>query len=253
VKAAFPTESFATLAELEPRSFWFRGRNDLIAWALGTYFPDAASFLEVGCGTGFVLLGLRRRFPGLRLVGGEPEEAGLAVASERLPDVELRTLDARDLPFDSEFDVVGAFDVLEHIDDDEVALEQLRKAAKPGGGVLLTVPQHPWLWSSVDEFGGHRRRYRREELIRKAEAAGLEVLRTTSAVTFLLPLVALSRLRDRRTPPEEYDVRREFSAPPKVDALLERVLWLERRLIARGVSFPAGSSLLLVARRRLPA
>jgi SAM-dependent methyltransferase len=250
VKAAFPTEAFATLAELEPRSFWFRARNDLIAWALETYFPDAASFLEVGCGTGFVLLGLRRRFPALRLVGGEPEEEGLAVARERLPDVELRTLDARDLPFEGEFDAVGAFDVLEHIDEDVVALEQLRNAARPGGGVLLTVPQHPWLWSAADEFGGHRRRYRRGELIRKTEAAGLEVLRATSAVTLLLPLVALSRLRDRRIASEDYDVRREFSAPPKVDAALERVLRLERGLIARGVSFPAGSSLLLVARRR---
>jgi SAM-dependent methyltransferase len=248
-KAAFPTETFALLAELEPRSFWFRSRNELIAWALRRYFPDAGSFLEVGCGTGFVLLGLRQRFPALRLVGGEPEEAGLAVARERLPDVELLRLDGRDLPFDGVFDAVGAFDVLEHIDDDELALGQLRKAAKPGGGVLLTVPQHPWLWSAADEFGGHRRRYTRAELIGKVEGAGLEVLRTTSAVTFLLPLVAFSRLRDRRIPPEEYDMRREFDVPPRVDALLERVLAAERRLIARGVSFPVGTSLLVVARR----
>jgi SAM-dependent methyltransferase len=205
--------------------------------------------LEIGCGTGFVLAGLRQRFPALRLVGGEPSAAGLQIARSRLPGVELRQLVGHRLPFDREFDVVGCFDVLEHVDDDVRVLAEMRRASAPGGGVLVSVPQHPRLWSAVDEFSEHRRRYTARELRGKLATAGFEVMRTTSFVSLLLPLVALSRLR-ARGPGETYDPRTEYRLPRWLDAALERVMAVERALMRRGVSFPAGSSLLAVARRR---
>ena len=75
-------------------------------------------------------------------------------AVSRVPDVQLYQLDGRRLPFEEEFDVVGAFDVLEHVDDDGLVLAQMHQATKPGGGIIVSVPQHPWLWSAVDEFSG---------------------------------------------------------------------------------------------------
>ena len=63
--------SFGRLAELEPGSFWFRTRNRWPCWALEHYFPDATNFLEIGCGTGFVLAGICEHFPRMRLVGNE--------------------------------------------------------------------------------------------------------------------------------------------------------------------------------------
>jgi SAM-dependent methyltransferase len=246
---SFPQESFALLPELEGSSFWFRARNNLIAWALHAYFPDAMSLLEIGCGTGFVLASLRERFPALELTGGDPSPAGLEVARQRLPGVPLSDLDACRLPFESDFDVVAAFDVLEHIDEDEVALAGLARAARPGGGVIVTVPQHPRLWSAVDEFSGHRRRYRRSELVAKLVAAGLEPLRITSFVSLLLPAVGLSRLLHRRVKASSYDPRTEYSLPRAVNALFGSVMALERALVSRGVSFPFGTSLLAVTRR----
>src|SRR5207253_11219630 len=80
---------FRELVPLEERSFWFRSRNELIAWALRTHFPTARSFFELGCGTGYVLSGLRERFPRLELAGGEPYLARLERARERLPHVPL--------------------------------------------------------------------------------------------------------------------------------------------------------------------
>jgi hypothetical protein len=59
----FKPEYFAKLARFEEGNFWFRARNRLIQWALGNHFPDARSFFEVGCGTGFVLKGVRERLP----------------------------------------------------------------------------------------------------------------------------------------------------------------------------------------------
>lgn len=77
---AFPESSFDRLPEQEEKSFWFRGRNELIVWAIRSYFPHAKTLLEVGCGTGVVLAALHARRPDLSLVGGEPFAAGVAVA-----------------------------------------------------------------------------------------------------------------------------------------------------------------------------
>jgi len=244
--AGFPEESFDHLPTQEERSFWFRSRNQLIDWALREYFPEARSFFELGCGTGVVLQALHAGRPALALAGGEPFAAGLAVARSRMPDVPLYQLDGRQLPFDGEFDVAGAFDVLEHIDEDEAVLRQLRQAIKPGGGLLVSVPQHPWLWSPIDEYSHHRRRYTGTELVRRVEAAGFHVLRKTSFVSLLLPAVALSRWRGRG---RECDPATEFRLPAVVERAFGVAMTAERRLIGAGVSFPAGSSLLLIAQR----
>jgi SAM-dependent methyltransferase len=240
-------ESFEMLPEVEERSFWFRSRNQLIAWAIRTYFPAARSLLEVGCGTGFVLAGLGRAFPELQLSGSEISPAGLTVARSRVPCAELFQMDARRVPFDSEFDVIGAFDVLEHIAEDEVVLTEIRRAVRPGGGVVVTVPQHPFLWSEADEFSRHERRYTRRELVSKVEQAGLHVRRVTSFVTLLLPAMWLSRAWSRRS--ESFDPGREYRSSARVDRALERVMAVERSAIKRGFDLPVGGSLLVVATR----
>lgn len=237
-------ESFAELARVEARHFWFRARNRLLVWAIRKYFGGARSFLEVGCGTGFVLTGLHAAFPRLALAGCELKAAGLAFARTRVPDVCLVQADACRVPFAEEFDVVGAFDVLEHLDDDETALRQIFRATRPGGGTVLTVPQHPALWSVVDERAFHRRRYRPADLLGKMRRTGFRIVRATSFVSVLLPIVWLSRLRQNRAVDDaELHVRRS------VNAMLERMLDAERMLIAAGVSLPVGASLLVIARR----
>ena len=243
----FDEESFTHLPDAEQRSFWFRSRNELILWAMRRYFRDAADMLEVGCGTGFVLAGIHGTFPELRLVGGELFAAGLEVAARRVPEAELLQMDARRIPFRSEFDVVGAFDVLEHIEEDDLALAEMREALRPGGGLILTVPQHPRLWSVVDDYSHHVRRYRREELLSKVEDAGFQVLRSTSFVSLLLPVLALSRVRLRRR--ETFDPLSEYRMPRFVDSALGWVLGAERALIRVGLALPVGGSLFLVARR----
>lgn len=182
----------------------------------------------------------------MRLGGGEPSLAGLDVVRQRVPGAQLLQLDAAHLPFEAEWDVVGAFDVLEHLDDDSAALTELTRAVIPEGLVVLTVPQHPWLWSADDEYGRHRRRYRRHELVSRVQRAGLDVVRVTSWVSSLLPLMALSRLRRTRT---EFDPTHELRQGKLARVVLEGVLHGEQALIERGVSFPAGGSLVVVARR----
>lgn len=245
---AFDRHSFELLAALEPASFWFRSRNRLVVHALERYFPEATSFHELGCGSGFVLSGVRQSILRLELSGSELFLSGLEVAAKRLGEVPLLQIDGRELPFTAEFDVAGAFDVLEHIEEDERVLTELHRAVKPGGGVLVTVPQHPRLWSAADDYARHVRRYTRKELVAKLERAGFEPLLVTSFVSLLLPLFALSRLT-KRPSEEPYDPETEYRATAAIDKTLERVLSVERALIRRGVRFPAGGSLLAVARR----
>jgi len=173
---------------------------------------------------------------------------GLRHAAERVPAAELFQLDARRLPFESEFDVIGAFDVLEHIEMDERVLREMHRAVKPTGGIVLTVPQHPWLWSPADEYAEHKRRYRRAELLRKVSTAGFIVRRITSFVSLLLPGMAAMRLRTRLAG-ERFDADHEHHAAARVTGALERVADVERALIGRGMDLPVGGSLLVVATR----
>lgn len=243
----FEPTAFERLARTEPTSFWFRARNRLIVQIIKRDFPQAHNLLEIGCGTGYVLLGVRQGLPGLHVAGSELSVAGLELAARRVPGADLYQMDARHIPFDSEFDVVCAFDVLEHVVEDHAALAEMFKAVRPGGGIIVSVPQHPWLWSAGDDFAHHKRRYRRGELKSKLAAAGFSLVRITSFVSILLPLMALSRAfqRDART----YDPKTEYRAPPVLDRAMELTLETERWLIGRGVSLPAGGSVVAVARR----
>jgi SAM-dependent methyltransferase len=246
-RPGFDVDLFEPLAAVEPRSFWFRGRNRLVVSLMRRFFPAARSFLEVGCGAGVVLEALHAELPQLRLVGGDLYPEAIEIARERVPDAEFVLLDALSLEFHDEFDVVAAFDVLEHIDDDEEVLRRLGVAARPGGGVIILVPQHRWLWSAHDEIVEHRRRYTRSELVTKVRGAGLEILRVSSFVSALLPAMALSRVVDRvRRRPYDPVARLE---PGFLNGFFERLLDGERVLIERGVSLPFGGSLLVVARK----
>jgi len=96
----FEAKFFAQLVEVETNNFWFRSRNRLIIWALQRYFPDARHFLEIGCGTGFVLSGIQQAFPNLTLYGSEIFTKGLEFAAQRLPNTQLFQMDARHIPFE---------------------------------------------------------------------------------------------------------------------------------------------------------
>jgi SAM-dependent methyltransferase len=246
-EGGFNVDAFQQLAALEVGNFWFESRNRLILWALERYFPAASSFLELGCGTGFVLAGLRAAHPGLSITGVELFPEGLSIARQRVPDASFFLGDARTYRPTDDFDVVGAFDVLEHIDDDLAALDRMRAATTEGGGILITVPQHPQLWSQSDAYACHVRRYRRSELVHRVEFSGFEVLRATSFVSVLLPAMLLSRLRGRHL--EALDPLAELRLPRFLNSCLRTSLDFERLLIRHGVSWPAGGSLLLVGRR----
>jgi SAM-dependent methyltransferase len=239
----------ADLAAAESWHFWFQARRKLALWALRAHFPQVRTLLEVGCGTGFVLSELRRSLPSdVSLAGCDIRFDAVAAARHRLREVMLFQGDVLRLPLRLQFDAIAALDVIEHLDDDRKALSEIFNALKPGGGLLVTVPQHPWLWSAVDEFSRHRRRYRRRDLLEKARAAGFEVLRCTSFFSSTVPLIVISRFRRRG---QAFDAAAELRIPRPLNAVAAALLQPEWLLIRAGVSLPIGSSLVVVARRPL--
>ncbi len=234
------------LAAAEARHFWFEARNRLIIAALDKHFPAARSFLDLGCGTGGVLAAIDRARTDLALCAGDALLAGLERAKRRVPGASFVQLDIRRLPYEREFDVIGIFDVLEHLDDDEGVLREVRRATKPGGGAIITVPQHPSLWSALDEFSRHRRRYTRAGLLDAVRRAGFEVERVTSFMTFVLPVLLLSRIGKRDAAMLDPVAELKIASAP--NAVLRAICRLEAATIAAGWSWPAGGSLLVVAR-----
>ena len=113
----------------------------------------------------------------------------------------------------------------------------------------MTVPQHPWLWSRVDDISGHERRYTAKSLLQRVTEAGFEVLYSTSFVSLLLPALWVSRkLADRRVRTAD-DVVDSLRAPRWLDDALHALLAPERAALVRAeTSLPVGSSRLLVAR-----
>jgi SAM-dependent methyltransferase len=161
------------------------------------------------------------------------------------------------LPFaDDAFDVVGAFDVLEHCDPEAGALAELRRVLGPDGRLLMSVPAYQWAWTDHDVANGHHRRYTRPRAVAALRDAGFEVVRATYGFAAVFPAFAAERAvrglrhRLRRTRP---DAPADIVDVPPVGPTLERVLlglcrWDERLLAARDLPF--GSSVFLAAVKR---
>lgn len=245
--SGFDPKAFEALSEVEARHFWFVTRNELIVGLIDKFFPDARRFMEVGCGNGAVLRAVAASRPWERLVGSELHPSGLSRARERLPGVvEFVQMDARSIPAVEAFDLTGAFDVIEHIADDEAVLRGLRAATQTGGGTIIAVPQHPWLWSHLDEYAHHQRRYKRGELEAKLRRSGFEVLFSSSFTALLLPIMAASRLKGWSS--DNADIDRELTVNPRINGPLISILRAEIRLTLAGMRWPAGGSRVVVGR-----
>jgi SAM-dependent methyltransferase len=251
--ATFNPEMFDTLVRIEETSFWFVNRAALIVWLLKKHFPGAANFLEIGCGTGSVLLALRRSDVQFRLFGSELHSRGLEFARQRLDrGITLMQMDARKIPARGEFDIIGAFDVLEHIPEDDEVMREMHSALRTGGGVVIAVPQHPWLWSPADEQAHHQRRYARGELEAKLKRCGFAIERTTSFNSLLLPAMVASRqlIKYRARKQEAQEPLAEFETTKGVNGVLSEILRLEVAATKAGFSWPVGGSRFVVARRQ---
>ncbi|MDQ6716229.1 MAG: class I SAM-dependent methyltransferase [Actinomycetota bacterium] len=222
------------LAELEDTHWWYRERRHLLAKALSGVRPGDA--LDVGAAGGGNTRVLRDL--GWRPVALEYGVEGAEVAHER----GLQTLraDATRIPLaDGSLDLVVAFDILEHIEDDELAVREVRRLLRPDGTYLIAVPADPRLWSAHDVAVDHVRRYTRETLSSVLHRGGFDVAEMTSWNVLLRPLVALRR---KQTSGSDLD-----DLHPLVNTGLRALITAERYLPVKQLP---GVSLLVTARPR---
>jgi len=250
----YPPEAYDDLFKLEHNNFWFKARNRLIIYLFKKYVPKNRELktLEIGCGTGYVLRGLKR-FSNLKLFGAEIFLRGLRFASQRLPDVEFLQLDAANLQFISEFDIICTFDVLEHIEDDKKTIKNIYTALKDNGLYFISVPQHKFIWGAIDELSNHKRRYSKKELINKITEAGFKVLYTSSFVFSLFPFMIVSRLLNRKALPKNKDnnedLFHELKIMKPINNLFYFFMMVDELLIKMSLKLPFGGSLIMVTKK----
>lgn len=245
------SDRYQILKQYEDFYFWFKSRRNLIIFIFQNYLKNVTNFCEIGCGGGYILENLHRVFPEISFSGSEIHLEGLKVAKERVPTANFFQADVLDFPYEEEFDGIGAFDVIEHIENDVLALENIHKALTPGGRVILSVPQHKWLWSQKDDYSGHQRRYTFSELVLKLQNSGFKVLKRQSFMSLLLPIMYLSSKRYRNSEQQEVDknIDKEFEIPKMVNQLFLTICQFELLFNKMGITFPFGGSLFVIAEK----
>lgn len=188
--------TYPILYAVEQTHWWYIGRRRILSGFVEDICRKVTDrkprILDVGCGTGANLLMLSEYG---HVEGVDVSEDALAFCRARgLDKVKLGA--AEELPYeDGTFDLVTAFDVVEHMDDDLAGLKEMRRVLRPGGRALLFVPTFMFLWGLQDDVSHHRRRYRLPELHRVLEQAGFEIERSTYAnITFFAPILIMRKL-----------------------------------------------------------
>lgn len=236
------------MARLENEHWWYRARRAILERAVDRFVGDTNLALTIGVGISREAEMLCRRS---RLV-----TIDRARLDPRCKEIALPArADAVALPFaDATFDAVFLFDVLEHIEADELALAETRRVLRPRGHLLLTVPAFMFLFGLQDVVSEHKRRYRRNALGELVERAGFRVRYSTYFNTLLFPPIAAVRLMRKllpaRSPADNGGGGSDFDLrlPAPAEKLLEGLFTLERHAIDRA-RLPFGVSILCAAVR----
>jgi len=251
--ADYPDSGFDVTDKNSEGSFWVRSRNRLFKKIVYNQMPSKskARLLEIGCGTGNFIQHIKDN-ENLLITGSEIYIKGLLYAKKKLPDIDFIQFDISEGGVTEKFDLVVAFDVLEHIENDSAAMLNIHNMLEKGGKLILTVPQYMFLWSRLDEIVKHKRRYSRREMLDKLESNGFEITYSTSFVCMLFPLMLISRLMDKSRAhlnSDEQELEKRVMFPGFIDKAFDLVMRFDEYLIRMGVELPFGGTLIVIARK----
>jgi SAM-dependent methyltransferase len=241
---------FSNIAEAERTLWWYRGMKRILDAFAGHYVSkrQCRRVLEAGCGTGFYSFEMTER--GLPMYPLDLGWEGLRYARQ----MGLKSLvqaDIAELPYaDASFDIAFSLDVLVHFPEgaEDRPLRELSRVLSQGGLLVLRVSALDCLRSRHSQFAHERQRFTRRRLIRQTANAGFRMLRCTYANSFLLP-VALAKFRIWEPLTRQPPASGVAPLAPWIDSLLFVPLWIESTLIAAGLRFPIGQSLLYVGEK----
>lgn len=250
VAVSYPPGGNAACLQIEDGSFWFRHRNRCIVKVVERFHPSGP-LLDVGGGNGYVARDLQQA--GVDCVLVEPGvEGALAAHARGIDPVVCARLEDAGFP-PSSFAAAGLFDVLEHIEDEAAALNEIHRLLAPGGRLFLTVPAFQVLFSADDVAAGHHRRYTASRLDRVLKLAGFHTEYQTYLFWPLPAPVLLFRTvptwLGRRSGADSEPASAEHAPSGFAAKLADQALDYEYRVIARGGRMAFGGSCLAVARR----
>ncbi|MFC4243500.1 class I SAM-dependent methyltransferase [Gryllotalpicola reticulitermitis] len=246
-RGAIPADVIGSASLDNKQYWWYTVRSELLERVFRRYVPIGGRVLDVGS-------------------ADAPSSAWMgALANKTSMDLDPRGLDLEagdvvgsvtDIPFaDQTFDVVSAFDVIEHVVDEHRALDEIYRLLKPGGYLLMAVPTYQWAWSSHDVASGHVRRYVKGRAIDALVRSGFNVVRTTYAFAGVFPFFAAERLGRKLTDAITHKSYTDENAVPVLpqpspwqNRLLLGASRLDAALIAR-TDLPFGSSFFAAAQK----
>jgi 2-polyprenyl-3-methyl-5-hydroxy-6-metoxy-1,4-benzoquinol methylase len=249
----YPDGGFDLTEKSSETSFWVRSRNRLFKSIVKRFLAKdrKTKLLEIGCGNGGFIKKIAED-KNIEVTGSEIYVKGLSYARKSLPDVNFIQFDVSQGILGESYDMILAFDVLEHIEKDIDAMSNIKNMLSAGGKLIVSVPQHMFLWSSLDEIVKHKRRYSRSEMLDKLRASGLEISYCTSFVFALFPLMVVSRIFDRRRTNSQSDeaaFEKKVSFSGTLNWIFDKVMQIDEFLIRAGASLPFGGTLVVVAKR----
>ncbi len=253
-RVSYPEEGNSLSFQLEESSWWFENRNKLIVSLVRKYSQNKL-FWDIGGGNGFVSKGLQEA--GQRVVLVEPGPAGAANARKRnIEQIICATLEESGIS-SSTIEAAGLFDVVEHIENDEMFLKSIANSMAHGGLLYITVPAYRFLWSKDDDYAGHYRRYTLKGLRRVLDKAGFEPVRQTYFYSLLIFPIFIGRTlgqRIKKQTPQDVGTIEKAQSEHVSGALVNGIIsWLwsiERSLIGLGIRLPFGASCLVVYRKK---
>ena len=246
----FPEDAFSEFYNSETNNFWFKVRNKIIKFFILKYVPNKKlKILDLGCGTGFVSQAIKNMGYSVDCLDIFLEAIKFCMKRNAGDDYYIVNLYS--MPFIEQYDLICAFDVIEHIDDDCKVFKNIHSALKKDGQLLITVPANKKLWSYFDIHCEHKRRYNKEELTKKIEDAGFEIIRISYFMTLLFPFIYVSRLRYKNIKDSDKNANsfNELSINHFLNILFYSIFNIESYLI-KYINLPFGSSLICLARKR---
>jgi ubiquinone/menaquinone biosynthesis C-methylase UbiE len=234
---------------VEKKHWWFRARRRLAVWG----FPyeicssphSKKRVIDLGCGTGSLMDDLTR----FGTVFGMDFSAVPLSFCRKRNIKHLIQADCTAIPLkDNSFDIVFGMDLIEHLENDQAALEEMMRICAPGGYVVLSVPAFMWLWSTRDERLHHKRRYTLNQINQLINRTGLVPVKSSYIFLFFFPAMAIliffNRLLKRKTNIKE-DVP---TPPPWLNGLYQIFMKIEFTLM-QWINYPFGVSIFAVAQK----
>lgn len=166
--------TYAIESKVEQSHWWFVIRRKLIASIIRKQaIASDAPILDIGTSTG-TNLRMLKELGFSNYCGLDSSEEAIRWCAEKGLGV-VRKGDVCNMPFaDASFDLVLATDIIEHVDDDAKAVDEIRRVLKPNGRLIVTVPAFESLWGLQDDVAHHKRRYRKQQLLDLLHGAGLQ-------------------------------------------------------------------------------